>query len=144
MFLSDGNLESTGGSSVAVCLLNDQLQQLLSEIVHREEIFLCKSVKYFGISYWKDTCIVLDVQGFEMKFGKIEHCAICNGVPYLLCRKMRTCGFQRHYHAFTVACTDDYIVCKISELYDPNPLGIYNHPNGQCQSKLVVPKYKVL
>jgi len=64
-FLSDGELESTGGSVVSICLLNDQLQQLLREIVHGEEIFVCKSVKYFGITYWKETCIVSGVDGFQ-------------------------------------------------------------------------------
>lgn len=50
-FLSDGNLESTGGSNVPICLLDDQLKQLLFRAVQGEDIFLCKSVKYFGIVY---------------------------------------------------------------------------------------------
>ena len=144
-FLSDGELESTGGSVVSICLLNDQLQQLLREIVHGEEIFVCKSVKYFGITYWKETCIVSGVDGFQMHFSKIDNCAIVDGIPYLLCRKLRTLGFERHFHAFGMSYTDQYAVYKISTLCDPNPLGIYDHPDNRIvQKKLIIPKYKVL
>lgn len=38
-FLSDGNLESTGGSNVPICLLDDQLRQLLTRVVQGEDIF---------------------------------------------------------------------------------------------------------
>lgn len=96
---------------------------MISEIVQAEEVFLCKSVKNVGITYGKDTCVVICVHGFHMQFGKIVNCAICHGVPYLLCQKMRTVGFERHFHAFSVVWTDDYAAYKISDLRDPNPLG---------------------
>lgn len=49
-----------------------------------EDIFLCKSVKYFGIVYWRDTYVVYAVDNFNIEFYRIENCAIIHGVPYLV------------------------------------------------------------
>lgn len=50
-YLSHGNLVSTCGSNVPICLLDNQIQQLLADIIQEESIFLCKSVKFFGIFF---------------------------------------------------------------------------------------------
>lgn len=50
-YLSHGNLVSTCGSNVSICLLDNQIQQLLADIIQEESIFLCKSVKFFGIFF---------------------------------------------------------------------------------------------
>lgn len=102
-FLSDGNLESTGGSNVPICPLDDQLRQLLIRVVQEGDIFPFKSVKYFGIVYWRDTSVVYSVDNFNMEFSRIENCAINHGVPYLICRKFQTVGFDRHFHGFRVS-----------------------------------------
>lgn len=78
-----------------------------------------------------------------MQFSMIENCAIVHGTPYLLCRKLQTVGFERHFHAFRVSETIQYEIVKISILIEPNALGIYSHPNHFID-KLVIPKYKVL
>lgn len=104
-FLSDGNLKYIGGSNVPICLLHDQLGQLLIRIVQGEDIFLCKSVKNFGIVYWRDTSVVYSVDNFNMEFCRIENCAIIHGVPYLICLKFQTVGFERHFHGFRVSCS---------------------------------------
>lgn len=143
-FLSSGNCDSTGGTAVPLAMLHDEFQHLLSEIVHGQEIFLCNSVKSLGITYWKNTCIVTGMQGFMCQFSKILHCAIIQGRPYLLCQKLRTVGFERHYHAFGVQNTGHFEVYKVSDIPETNPLGIYDHPNPVHRCKLVVPKYKVL
>lgn len=87
-------------------------------------------MKFIEILYWIGTCIVAFVNNFDIKF-------------YLICRKLRTRGFERHYHAFRITETDEYNLVKISDLKDQNVLGIYPHPNHLCDI-LVVPKYKVL
>lgn len=128
-FLSDGNLESTVGFNVPICLLDDQLRQLLIRVVQGEDIFLCKSVKYFGIVYWRDTSVVYLVDNFNMEFSRIENCAIIHGVPYLICRKLQTVGFERHFHGFRVSESNQYNVLKVADLKEPNPLGIYPQPS---------------
>lgn len=128
-FISDGNLESTVGFNVPICLLDDQLKQLLIRVVQGEDIFLCKSVKYFGIVYWRDTSVVYLVDNFNMEFSRIENCAIIHGVPYLICRKLQTVGFERHFHGFRVSESNQYNVLKVADLKEPNPLGIYPQPS---------------
>lgn len=115
-FLSDGNLESTGGSNVPICLLDDQLRQLLIRVMQGEDIFLCKSVKYFGIVYWRDTSVVYSVDNFNMEFSRIENYAIIHGVPYLICRKLQTVGFERYFHDFRVSELNKYNVLKVADL----------------------------
>lgn len=144
-FLFDGEIGSTGGSSLPIRLLNNQFYQLLVEMAIGEQIFTCKSVKYYGVTYWKDTCVVTGLQGFDYQFCKIIHCAVIHGVPFLLCQKLRTLFFERHFHAFAVTDTPQYEIHKISDLPETNPLGIYDHPHSPIvQHKLVVPKYKIL
>lgn len=121
-FLLDGNLESTGGSNVPI---DDQLRQLLIRVVQGEDIFLCKSVKYFGIVYWRNTSVVYSVDSFS----RIENCAIIHDVPYLICRKLQTVGFERHFHGFRVSESNQYNVLKVADLKEPNTLGIYPQPS---------------
>ncbi|XP_071153109.1 uncharacterized protein [Mytilus edulis] len=143
-FLSSGDCDSTGGSTVPLVLLDNEFQRLLAGVVQGDEIFLCNSVKSLGITYWKNTCIVIGLQGFLCQFSKILHCAIIHGKPFLLCQKLRTVGFERHYHAFAVENTGHCEVYKVSDVPETNPLGIYDHPNHAHRWKLVVPKYKVI
>lgn len=100
-------------------------------------------MKFIEILYWIGTCIVASVNNFDMELCLIDNCSVVNGQPYLICRKLRTRGFERHYHAFRITETDEYNLVKISDLKDQNVLGIYPHPNHLCDI-LVVPKYKVL
>ena len=89
--------------------------------------------------------VVTSVDDFDMEFGKIENCAIINGIPFLLCRKLQTVGYERHFHGFRVSETNKYSVLKIADLKEPYPLGIYSHPNHPLvQDKFIFPKYKVL
>lgn len=85
------------------------------------------------------------VDNFNMEFSRIENCAIIHGVPYLICRKLQTVGFERHFHGFRVLESNQYNVLKVADLKEPNPLGIYPHPNHPfVQDKIIVPKCKVL
>ncbi|XP_061192283.1 uncharacterized protein LOC133200514 [Saccostrea echinata] len=144
-FLSDSRIESTKGTTVPICLLNDDVQQLLDQILHGNEVFLCESVKYLGITYVRNTCVITGVHGALFLFSKIVDCAVIHGTPYLICKKLRTSRFERHFHAFVVSETNDCEILKISNLTEPNPLGIYDDPRYQIgQEKLVVPKYKII
>ena len=116
---------------VSVCLLNEQIKQQLGGIFDGEEIFTCKSLTVFGITYWKNSCVQTGVIGFSVQFSKIVDCAIINGKSYLICKKLRIVDFERHFHSFAVAETVDFELLRVSDLVDPNPLGLYNHHSCQ-------------
>lgn len=134
-FLSDQRVESSKGKTVPLCLLNDDIQQLLTGILYGNEIFLCDSVKYCGITYFRGSCIVTDVQGALFQFSKIVDCAIIHGFPHLLCTKLSTSRFDRHYYAFIVSDTNECEIHRVSNLIEPNPLGIYDDPRNQIVKK---------
>jgi len=115
----------------------------LEAIVQGEEVFTCKYVTVSGITYYKNSCIVTGLLGFNIQFSKIQDCAIVNGKAYFLCRKLRTVDFERHYHSFIVTETNQFKAFSVSEMVDPNPLGLYRHPKYP-HLKLVVVKYKIL
>lgn len=68
-YLSHGNLVSTCGSNVSICLLDNQIQQLLADIIQEESIFLCKSVKFFGIFFALFVQLQLDTKMKNRKDG---------------------------------------------------------------------------
>ncbi|CAC5426219.1 unnamed protein product [Mytilus coruscus] len=120
-----------------------RVKQQLQEIVQGEEIFTCKSLTVFGIKYWKNSCIISGLEGFNVQFSKVQDCAIINGKPYLICRKLRTADFVRHFHSFVITETDNFELLAISDLKDPYPLGLYKHPTYQ-HLKLITVKHKIL
>lgn len=142
-FLSLDQLDSTGGSTIPICLFNNDIQQLFVGIHQGQEVFTCKSLTVSGITYWKGTCVVRGLEGFLLQFCKIFQCVIVSGIPYLLCQKLRTVDFDRHFHAFVVSDTARFELVKIPELPEPTPLGVYDHPT-HLNYQLVVAKYKVL
>lgn len=51
-------------TTVPLAMLDNEFQRPLAGVVQEDEFFLCNSVKSLGITYWKNTCIVIGLQGF--------------------------------------------------------------------------------
>lgn len=146
-YLSDGGLDTASGGVMPVRLLLPEVQALLRPLLlHEEQVFQSKSVTRHGIKYTVGNCIIMECSTDLLGFARIEHCFSINGFPFLLCCKLKTVNFDRHFYAYIVANENEsaYHLIPISDLVDTQPLGLYRSKYSTCEHYMVVLKYKVL
>lgn len=143
-FFDTGQFETTGGSLLPICLLQNEYRQALQQLIGGAlDVFGCKSIHYMGITYRNEESVVSIQQvGHFIQFSNIKHCLVIDGVPYLLCTKMSTRDFDRHFYAFIVENSNECEVIKISDLIEPHPFRLYSHPTIN-NSSFVVMKHMV-
>ena len=107
------------------------------------ELPLCRTswVEISGTKYSLQNIVILDCSILPA-FGIIEDIISDAHQPFLVCKKLSTCWFSPHYHAYEVFLSSPatFCICKQSDLYDYSVLTLY-HVN----SFLLVPlKYYIV
>ncbi|KAG1673824.1 hypothetical protein GQR58_015387 [Nymphon striatum] len=140
-FFASDTFDTTGVSTIPVCLLRDEYQRVLGRVGSDcLEVFTSTSVNIMGITYHVGDCIVRNEQRDHLTaFSNIKYFLTINGAPYLLCCKMETRDFDRHLYAYTVReMKDECELVQLSSLKEPYPLGTYQHPSRNDQSFIVM------
>lgn len=136
--------ETSDGSTIPLCLLRNEYQRLLSDVLHGvTDVYLSNTVSMNSIKYFKGCCVIRNLVGDLFYFSRVQQCVAANGHIFLLCTKMRTVNFDRHFHAFIVRETEECDCIDLKNLKDPHPYGLYPCPVVH-NSFFVVMKYNVL
>ncbi|CAC5410253.1 unnamed protein product [Mytilus coruscus] len=143
-FFDSGQIETTDGSLLTMCLLRTEFRQALQvHVGDALDVFGSKSIDFMGITYRNGECIVSAQQdGHFIQFSNVKHCLVIAGAPYLLCTKMSTIDFDRHFYAIIVEDSTKCEIIKISDLIEPHPFGVYSHPTIN-NSSVVIMKHMV-
>lgn len=143
-FFDSGQIETTDGNSLPMCLLRTEFRQALQ--VHVGDAFVVfgsKSIDFMCITYRNGEYIVSEQQDQHfIQFSNVKHCLVIAGAPYLFCTKMSTIDFDRHFYAFIVEDSSECEIIKISDLIEPHPFGVYSHPTIN-NSSVVIMKHMV-
>ena len=86
--------------------------------------------------------------GFEMDayaFAKISCVFVVGGVEYLL-RKLevlKTQEFTKKIHGYIVSPTDTFKLCRVTDLLDCHPVGLYSYHDNDTDHLVVILKYTI-
>jgi len=127
-----------------VRLLKDTIQEVLEPVLGGcENVYQASSITVNGILYESGCCVV---HGFELDsyaFGKISCIFTTGGIGYLLLELLRTEEFVQEAHGYHVVPTETVKLCRVSELLDYHPLGLYSLTDADTQTtrSIVILKY---
>lgn len=89
--LDSHQLDTSNGSATPVCLLKDEYQEILQDVLHEStEVYLANSLTANGIRYFNGGSVIRSQDGDLFCFNRIRQCVIVHGQIYLLCTKLRT------------------------------------------------------
>ena len=116
----------TNTHSLQVNLLREEVQELLSPLVHEQtDVCQCSSLSINGVEFRLGYGVVIGFCDDMYTFGKVESCIMVGGTPYLLCKELVTKSFNRHFHCYVVEENSVYKLLKPRDLLDYLPLPIY-------------------
>ena len=140
MYLLDKQ-DVSNGNLFPVRLLNVEVQDILIPLLNgNENVFQASSFTEGGVRYSSGCCVVSSFYQDMYVFGLIEHVFIIGGTAYLLLEQLTTEGFSRPMHAYIVTKTKRHNICRIPDLLDHHPLGLYSVHGNEFA---IILKYKL-
>ncbi len=133
-FLSDDNVQDSKGGLFPVRLLANKVQDLLAPLLGtRESVYQAESVTVDGVKYSAGSCVVHEFDDEicdTFIFGSISIIFVIGGNAYLLTEVLETEEFRQDIHAYIVTKSDQltcsYRLCRVTDLLDFHPLGLYH------------------
>ena len=144
-FLSghDVDHQTVKGGLVPVRLLNNAMQELLQPILGgSESVYQAESVTVNGVNYTPGCCVIHGFEEDSYAFGCLKHVFVIGGFVYLLLEILNTEEFCRGIHGYVVSKTERMKLCRVVDLLDYHPLGMYELPDTD-EFYIVVLKYTV-
>ena len=136
---SDDSVTTTFGKELPLILLDRYIQEEVGRKGSTSVVYQAQSVIYEGQKYSHGGAVVLSYTHDTFNFAKIESIIFVFDTPLLVCNRLDTIGFNFHLNCYEVMETKDNFVCKIEDLADFHPLGIYN--SCSCKFSLIAMKH---
>ena len=134
-------LQTINGRLYPVRLLKNAVQYLLSPLLGgNENVYQATTVTVNGTKYPTSCCVVHGFDDDEYQFGRVSCIFVIGGMEYLLLDTLTTQKFNREVHGYIVSETREVKLCRVSDLQDYHPLGLYTLPNGEL---VIILKYAV-
>ena len=134
------------GTLFPVCLLKDTVQDVLQPVLGgSENVYQASSITVNGILYETDCCVAYGYELDSYAFGKISCIFLIGGIGYLLLEVLNTEEFVPEAHGYHVVPAGTLKLCRVSELLDYHPLGLYSLTDADTQTSrsIVVLKYNI-
>ena len=135
------NIQTVHGSLFPVRLLDSTVQDLLIPVLGgNENVYQATSVTINGVQYPVGCCVAHSFENDTYTFAYIRCIFVVGGMEYLLTEVMKTEEFLREVHGYSVSLTGTLKLCRVSNLLDYQPLGVYSlHDAGL----VVILKHKI-
>ncbi|XP_072047514.1 uncharacterized protein [Amphiura filiformis] len=126
-FLTEGVVEHTKGEEFPIILLPTDVRARVLEVAGpTDTVYRAQSVKHDGVEYSTGDVLVVGCENFAV----IRMCLLIAGVPYFSCRRLTIKEYSRHLHAYLVSAEQKHFLCRLSDLADYRPLGLYSSTRG--------------
>ncbi len=134
-------LQTTHGRLYPVRMLKNAVQDLLlPHLGGNENVYQATTVTVNGTRYTTSCCVVYGYADDEYLFGRVSDIFVIGGMEYLLLDILITEEFNREVHCYIVSETSEVKLCRVSQLQDYHPLGLYSLPSGEL---ITILKYAV-
>jgi len=134
-YLGAGKFEVIGQKFVDTASLTEEKNYVEPLAGGAPQVLTGKKLSMHGTLYDDECVVVREFSQDDIQFAHVRSCFVIGGIAYLFCEKLETISFKRHYQAYLMEPSRDYILTTIADLPDPHPLPMYKL-FGQCATVL--------
>lgn len=102
------------------------------ELMEYDNLKCFKWIEYKGTVFQRKMVVITGTKELHLMFGEIEE-IICGELhePFIVCKRLHNIGFNDHVWAYQVERTNEQLCIKITDLYDPLPVGLHIMATGE-------------